>query len=62
MTRFLYAVEEQSKFTPDAEWTLLPNTVQVRRHHCEWEIKNNLAEQWPNERYRIVKYERVESL
>jgi hypothetical protein len=56
MTKFLWAIEEQSHL--DEKWFLLPNTVQVRRHHCEWDIKQ-LRVDYPLDKYRIVKYERV---
>jgi hypothetical protein len=55
MTRFLWAIEELELHAKT--WQLLPNTVQVRRHHCEFDIKQ-LREDYPAERYRIVKYER----
>jgi hypothetical protein len=57
MTRFLWAIEEQSKL--NNEWFLLPNTVHVRRYYCEFDMKN-LQEHWPRDKYRIVKYKRLE--
>jgi hypothetical protein len=56
MTRFLWAIEERKP--PEKQWHLLPNTVQVRRYHCAHDIKG-LREDYPAERYRIVKYERL---
>jgi len=55
MTRFLWAIEEQSKI--GGEWFLLPNTVHTARVHCEFDVRC-LKERWPNDKYRIVKYER----
>jgi hypothetical protein len=62
MTRFVWAIEELEPPAlvrePSATWRLLPNTVQVRRYHCEFDIKM-LRQDYPLSRYRIVKYERV---
>lgn len=56
MTRFLWAIEEQHNH--EGEWHLLPNTVEVKRYYCEWDIKE-LRERYPEDKYRIVKYARL---
>ena len=59
MQRFLWAIEV-NPLGVGGHWHLLPTTINVRRYHCEHDIKD-LRREYPLERYRIVKYGRLEA-